>query len=362
MCIIVSLEVPGFACSTFMLKKGNTLLIGHNLDMPFEIPGMIVINKRNVLKTGVSWYELISAKKPASPTVSWVSTYGSVTFNPLGCEFPDGGINETGLYIQEMTLAGTRFPEDSTRPTLFMMQWMQYQLDNHTSVAQVVDNLSEICLDGWAWHFFVGDRSGDYAAIEFIDGQPRIYRGDSMPIPVLCNTPYPQEMATLKTYEGFGGDQTINIQSKNATRFAHAAAMIHDFKEESDAVDYGFAILEGLNRGGTQWSYIIDVPDATIYFRTSVAGSIKFFHIRQLDFSCDTPPRILDINTRVLADDVTEDFRDYTPDINRRFIQEGIAAVNRSGNFTRLVESMGSTIPQLIYTMAEYPETTVCQK
>jgi len=70
----------------------------------------------------------------------------------------------------------------------------------------------------------------------------------------------------------------------------------------------------------------------------------------------------LNINFRILDDDATKNFVDYTWDINRRFIQEGIAAVNRSGNFTRLVESAGRTLPQFIDTMAEYPETTVCQK
>ncbi len=77
------------ACSTFMLQEDNTFIIGHNLDMPYEIPGMVVVNKRCVSKTNISWYEIFTSCKPTSPTISWVSKYGSITFNPLGREFPD---------------------------------------------------------------------------------------------------------------------------------------------------------------------------------------------------------------------------------------------------------------------------------
>ena len=122
------------ACSTYMLREDSTFLIGHNLDMPYEIPGMVVVNKRGILKTNISWHEIATSRKPSPPTISWTSKYGSVTFNPLGREFPDGGINEAGLYIQEMTLAGTEFPEDDKRPRMFMMQWMQFQLDNYDRV------------------------------------------------------------------------------------------------------------------------------------------------------------------------------------------------------------------------------------
>jgi hypothetical protein len=36
-------------------------------------------------------------------------------------------MNEAGLYIEEMTLDGTRFPEDHSKPLIFMVQWMQYE-------------------------------------------------------------------------------------------------------------------------------------------------------------------------------------------------------------------------------------------
>ena len=71
--------------------------------------------------------------------------YISVTFNAFGRELPDGGMNEKGLFIWEMT-GGTTFDEEANRPRLFMSQWMQYQLDNFTHPQQtdIVDGANSI--------------------------------------------------------------------------------------------------------------------------------------------------------------------------------------------------------------------------
>ena len=316
----------GSSCSTFMLRTDDAFLIGHNLDSGREVPGTIVINKRNVQKTGVSLYELVFGLKPPNPAIAWTSRYGSVTFNAWGKEFIDGGINEVGLYIHEMTLLGTRFPEDDERPRMFMMQWMQYQLDNYASVEEVLSNLSTIVLDGWTWHFFVSDRDGNTAAIEFVDGDLNVYTGDSMPIPVLCNNAYPEELANLEGYAGFGGEKPVRLRDKGTARFVHAAHMIRNAPGSVDS-DYGFKILKNLERGLTQWSIVIDVNQGRVYFRTSVGRKIKYFDMARLDLSSDTPVKMLDVNAD-LRGDVFDYFVDYSPERNRRAAKEGIESTD----------------------------------
>jgi choloylglycine hydrolase len=344
-----------------MLREVNTLIIGHNLDMPYEIPGMIVVNKRGISKTNISWYEIFTSRKPTSPTISWVSKYGSITFNPLGREFPDGGINEAGLYIQEMTLTETKFPEDNKLPRMFMMQWMQFQLDNYNTVKQVLDNLPKIILDGWSWHFFVADRKGNCACIEFIEGKTIIYTGAKMPISVVCNSIYPHELKLLKQYEGFGGLQKVDLKNKQTPRFVHAAYLIKNFIETSKTANsHGFEILESMNRGATQWSYIIDVTKKQVYFRTSIGKKIKYFNYGKIDFSCRSPVKIIDINSK-LQNDVLENFIDYSTKINEQFIQRGIESIDKNGSFSRQIESTGNTITNLVKTMASYPDKTFCK-
>jgi len=118
-----------------MLKTNTEHIFGHNLDTGGPMPGMVFINNSGTLKTGHTWAQLTSVDMNAGSNISWVSKYGSVTFNAFGRELPDGGMNEKGLFIWEMT-GGTTFDEEANRPRLFMSQWMQYQLDNFNSVGK----------------------------------------------------------------------------------------------------------------------------------------------------------------------------------------------------------------------------------
>lgn len=350
-----------FPCSTVMVKQKNRVVVGHNLDMPKHIPGMIVTNQRNIQKSSVTWWELISGKNAETPTLSWTSKYGSVTFNPLGKEFPDGGVNEAGLYIQEMSMPGTVFPAGKKRPTMFMMQWMQYQLDNFSSVKQVLGNISDIYLDGWAWHFFVADKTGDSAVIEFIDGKIKTYNKDSMPFNVLCNAPYARELEWLETFKPFGGTNPVDIKTKRSPRFAYAAAMIKNYDCGKNPVEYTFTILEGLDRGATQWSYVVDITNTRIYFFTAIGKEIKFFDYSEFDFSCKTPARLLDVHSQFKGE-VRTKFVTYTQTLNRSFLKGGASALNGGGGLTREVESTGNTLEAFITTMTDMPLKFTCLK
>ena len=352
-------------CSTFMLKHGSELIFGHNLDMPYSIPGLIVINKRNIYKEGVSWRELTSLTTESSPRITWTSKYGSVTFNPMGVEFPDGGMNEKGLAIWEMTLQGTQFPENESLSKLFMMQWMQYQLDNHESVEQVIKSASEIILDGWAWHFFTADKDGNCAAIEFINGKPVIHTGDDLPVTALCNSQYKMEIDRLKDYKDFGGNRTISLSNRYQQRFVHAAYMIKNYKSDDSKsiIDYGFDILKQLNRGGTQWSIICDMKNLDVYLLTSVGTNIRHFSLNSFDLSSKDPVKILDINSD-LQGDITGKFENYSFEANRDFLRTGFdQLISHSPDFENFITSNGIiTKDFMINRMASYHDSTIYKK
>jgi penicillin V acylase-like amidase (Ntn superfamily) len=346
---------PQMRCSTFLLRHPHTFLIGHNLDAPYPIPGVIVRNPRNTQKTSVSFFELASGRKPPTPTLVWTSSYGSITFNPMGCEFPDGGINEVGLYVQEMTLPCTRFPDHPHLPRMFMAQWIQYLLDTCQSVGDVLDNIGGVALDGWEWHFFVADQTGGYAAIDFFDGQPHRYTDSTMPIPVLCNACYPDELAKLGVYEGFGGQQTIQLTDIRFERFVHAADLLRRTPRTASVTD-GFTILEQLERGSTQWSHLIDTDVGRIYFRTAQARRIKYLDMRQLDFSNGKSVQVVDINWDG-AGDMTTAFTEYSAERNWQLVKDIIETADGDGGFTQLVEMHDETLPRLIQRIADYPRT-----
>ena len=119
---IVCLFIAGiiFPCTTFVINKDNQIVFGRNFDW-MAGNGMIMINQRNVAKAAF----IFPPEKPAR----WVSKYGSVTFNQVGREMPYGGMNETGLVVENMYLRTSIYPPVDERPAVSEVQWIQYMLD-----------------------------------------------------------------------------------------------------------------------------------------------------------------------------------------------------------------------------------------
>jgi penicillin V acylase-like amidase (Ntn superfamily) len=314
------------SCSTFMVAKGNDLLIGHNLDDYIEAPGLIVINKRGVLKENISWKELSqpSFGRRVYPKISWRSSYGSITYNTGGKEFIDGGLNEAGLYVGEMTLYETQYPSADDLPKIYHHQWMQYLLDNFESVDQVVESLTRIIIDGHClWHFFVADRQGEAIIIEFLEGKPVIYRGENMPFKVLCNAQYSEELKKLAKYEGFGGTDQIDFHDYTSInrRFPQAAAMFREYESHpvETTLDFAFKILNQIKGDNNKWGILYDVRNLRMYFYTSHAESLRFVDFNAFDFSDQTPTMILDVH-KDLSGDANQHFLPFDPHENRKHI------------------------------------------
>ena len=353
------------SCSTFLIKHGSDLIAGHNLDDSYQVSGAVIINKRNVFKKGITWKELSTSEKETSPKPEWVSKWGSVSFNTRGRDFADGGMNEKGLVIWEMSLRGTKFIQDESKPKLFMMQWIQYQLDNYENIQQVITSASDIVLDGWQWHFFTADRDGNCASIEFINGKMVIHTGDEMPVKVLCNALYSFELKTLGRYEGFGGTRSVTMEKRKQPRFVHAAKMIKDYSPtvSGNIINYGFDILDQLDSSGyNQWQIIVDMKDLHVYIRTNQSREIRHFNLNSFDLSCDTPVKMIDIHAD-FSGNITNDFLDYTFELNKKFVKldiEGI--IKNSPPFEQQLISNGISKDILIDRMAGYSESTVCKK
>ena len=117
------------ACTTFCLKGNHQVVLCKNLDWDFGF-GMIEVNKKGLFKKAF-------VRGNETP-IEWTSKYGSITFNQVGNEFPFGGMNEAGLVIEEASYFWTKYPAPDNRPTLNELQWIQYQLDNFSTIQEVI--------------------------------------------------------------------------------------------------------------------------------------------------------------------------------------------------------------------------------
>ncbi len=319
-CAIVAAAHPAHGCSSFLLERGDTVLVGHNLDEYVPVPGLVVVNPRGIAKHGVGG-GLINPLGPVKPTFRWVSKHGSITYSAFGKEFPDGGMNEAGLYIGEMNYYFTEWPRDKGLVRIYHNQWVQYLLDNFESVDQVLADLSRVVPDGHnRWQFFVADSSGAAATITFVKGKAVVNRGDSLPVKALCNRRYAREMDTLRLYRGFGGEREVDFaDTVDDRRFVRAAEMLRAQDRKVAAADYAFAIMRRLDWGNNKWSLAFDLKRRTMRFNTDRSRQVKTLDLAALDFSPGAPAMVFDINTDSEGD-VGKQFTVYTAAIQREYV------------------------------------------
>lgn len=349
------------ACSSFLLEKDGSVIAGRNLDSTKFTPGVVVVNHRGIWKESRSWNELAYERSVPNPHLSWVSKYGSITFNTFCRDFVDGGMNEAGLFIQEMSLVENKYPENPAMPRFFMMLWMQYILDSFESVDQVVASAREVVIDGWNWHFFAADADGNTAAIEFVDGKPVLTYGEAMPITVLCNETYETEMDRLRTYQGFGGDTPVVLKDAGVTpdpdapyvddRFVNAATLIKMSEEsQMSPLDYGMKVLDEMAWDGTQWSYVCDLTNKAVRYRTKDSPELK--ELRFSDFSFDPAGPTLMLDIHATGDIEPGSFSDYSLEFNRASLEKKISG------WESVFSSNGATLEGALDRISGYSETT----
>jgi penicillin V acylase-like amidase (Ntn superfamily) len=345
---------PSQACTTFSLDLDNQPILGKNYDWHLE-RGLVIISKRGVSKTALE-----DRKMDPGPFARWTSRYGSLTFNQYGRELPMGGINEAGLVVELMSLGATKYPAPDSRPALGCLQWIQYQLDNFSKVEQVIASDLQVRIhpdEGSGIHFLVVDKEGNCAVIEFLDGELVYYTQDTLPVKALANSTYADSLAYLKRHKGFGGNQDMLYGSQSLDRFVRAAKMLKmcDSKTQTTPIDYAFDILADVANPtvswGTKWSIVYDIQHLKVYFRTFTNRQIRFIDLHSFDLSCQAPVKVLDMNLDA-SGDMTDDFRDYTRQIN-------LELITRSFKETHFLRS---TPDDVLEILSRYPESTRCDE
>lgn len=273
----------GYCCTTFVLKgPDGKISFGRNLDFPVG-EGHIHINYRNMVKTTY----IAAPEKP----MTWVSKYGSVTFNQAGREFPYGGMNEAGLVIEQMWLQEAKYPAADDRYGMNELQWMQYQLDNSASVKDVIDSDSLVRITYMPTsflHFLVSDASGDVATIEYLDGKMVVHRGEQLPYSVLANCIYENSLEYKSSKDKKEGKQYNDWTENSSGRFVTAVSMIEAYRGSEDRIDYSYSILESVAQpGGTKWSIVYDISNKVIYYRTELNPVRQMIDLKKIDFSCN---------------------------------------------------------------------------
>lgn len=330
-------------CTCFSLERDAGVLVGRNYDWDFS-DGLVLVNKRNVKKP----YGVFSRGSDAG----WSSKYGSVTFNQYGRDFPQGGINEMGLVIEILWLNGTVFPPDDDRIDLGSTQWIQYQLDMSASVAEVLESFDRVQVLGEVEiHYFLTDRSGAAASIEFLEGKRVVHvSGESMPATVLTNHSYSRSKEYLLGHKGWGGSNDAPQSTRSLDRFVRAASLKLELDKKSREVESVFQILDAVSQGEhTQWSIVYDPNRLRVHFKTQRCRAVKRIDFDALDFACTSPVLMVDIDSDG-AGSLADRWEEYTRDAN-------LGLIKRSFGKTSFLQQISE---EALGVIASHPDRSIC--
>ena len=161
--VLLSFSVPADACTTFWLSYQGQSYVGKNYDWDL-VDGLVLINKKGMNKKALNF-------NAGNRAVEWRSKYASLTFNQYGREMPNGGMNSAGLVVEVMWFNKTLYPKVDERPSINELQWIQYQLDNYSTTAEVVTNAHKIRVAPIyaKVHYLVCDSGSSCAALEYVN-------------------------------------------------------------------------------------------------------------------------------------------------------------------------------------------------
>lgn len=311
---------PISACTAFLVEYENRRAYAYNMDWTID-DAIVLVNKRNINKNAAA-----GLAGPIGAPAAWTSRYGSLTFNQFGLGMPHIGVNEKGLGIALLHLAETSYPPTDERKVLNSLQWIQYQLDMHQTVEEVLqsnDYLRIVPDIPVSPHYFVCDSGGTCAVIEFIEGKPAYFTGPSLPVKALTNNLYPESIMFFRKFEGMGAAFPVPGDGDSLNRFLRAANMIKAYEPPAanTTVDYAFTALVYTSAWDTKWNIVSDLQKGMVYFRTFKNQRIRYVDLKQLDFDCQTPHLMLDINAPVIGDAIGS-FKEYDNVVNERLLAD----------------------------------------
>ena len=285
--ILISAAAPrsADACTTFMLERGGERVVGKSYDW-YMGQGLVIINKRGVAKQSLP-------AKPGDHAARWMSRHASVTFNQYGREFPTGGMNDAGLVVEIMWLDSSKYEPVDERATVNELQWIQYQLDNFGTVAEMVAGAPAVRVSPVyaSVHYLACDKKGTCAAFEHIGGKQVISQGAR----ALTNHTYGESVAwaaqQAQPPAGLG----------SLARYARAARQAST-PPAGDPVTAAFALLDDVRAPESQWNIVYDPVHLRVSFRTKVSRDIKVLDLGKLEASCAKPVELLDIDAFTKGD------------------------------------------------------------
>ena len=318
------------ACSRVLwAENGQAILIGRNMDWLEDMKTNLWVLPRGMRRDGGI----------GKNSLSWTSRYGSVGAVSYDNATADG-LNEKGLNMALLWLAESEYGQrDEKLPGMLLSLWGQYFLDNFATVEEAVSAIEKKPFQLFSGavgtsgrearlHLALADATGDSAIIEYLNGRPKIYH--SRRYTVMTNSPtFDKQLANLKQYKGFGGDQPLPGTTEAADRFVRAAYYLKQLPNPTthrQAVAGLISVMRNIaqpfgvpdparpNISATIWRTVSDLTNKVYFYESSTSPYLLWVNLEKLNFTEGAPAMKLDlVNHPDYLGDVTAEFKPAKP-------------------------------------------------
>lgn len=297
------LSNEAFACTRVVYHGLNgTVITARSMDWKDDIPANLWVFPRGMERNG----------EVGTTSVKWKSKYGSLITSSWDIVASDG-MNEMGLVGNLLWLVESKYPEfekDKNTAGISISLWLQYVLDNFSTVDEAVTALSkeEFVIvssnipgtDKFATvHLSISDKTGDSAIFEYIDGKLVIHHDKAYA--TMTNSPTFEEQLAINSYwKGIPGTIMLPGTNRAADRFVRASYYIDAIPKTDNirvaipsvfsvirncSVPLGISSVTEPNISSTRWRTVADQKNLVYYFDNVLNPNVVWVEFNKIDFS-----------------------------------------------------------------------------
>lgn len=310
-------------------------------------------------------------------SLTWKSKYGSIVATAFDLIATDG-MNEEGFAGHILWLAESDYGKPEASATqLSQAVWLQYYLDNFSTVAEAVAWTKESQVQiaqlfdptGHlvpTLHLAINDATGDSAIIEYTAGVPDVYH--SKDYKVMTNSPtFDKQLELVKKIKGLGGDEPLPGSTLASDRFARASYYVeHQVqpKTQVSAIAAMFSIIRNAaqpfrtpepgkpDASQTIWQVVLDLTHKRYVFESTTRPGIVWVDLDKMSFAEGTKVLKLDLVSKLaleggLAGNVSHNFTEVSEN-ETKMIATGVQALefvaNKRDEFSKIQQAVQSLV------------------
>ncbi|MCO4292362.1 linear amide C-N hydrolase [Solitalea sp. MAHUQ-68] len=289
------------ACTRVVYKgQNNLILTARSMDWQEDTQTNLWIFPRSMERNG----------EVGKNSLKWKSKYGSVIASAYDICSTDG-MNEKGLVANILWLVESQYPVwDQKTPGLSIAAWVQYVLDNFSTVAETVQALQKedftlitANVPGQnrltTLHLSISDAAGDNAIFEYINGKLIIHHDPQYV--VMTNSPiFDKQLALNEYWKSIGGTVMLPGTNRASDRFVRASFYVDAIPKTDNvrlavasvfsvirncSVPLGISTPDQPNISSTRWRTVADHKNLVYYFETTLTPNTFWVDFKDVDFS-----------------------------------------------------------------------------